>query len=578
MDTRRVYDTFWKELILNFHELGLGKTILRTLEEIGHTEPTPIQTQAIPVVLEGKDIVGLAQTGTGKTAAFLLPLLENADNPKFRAKFRPIRILILSPTRELAAQIFEKAREYGKSLNLKSQCTVGGVPIGKQANILSRGTDILIATPGRLLDLAKRNALRLDQVEALVLDEADHMLDIGFLPDVKRIIAQLPKERQTLLFSATMPKAIAELADNYLTDPVEVSIARQSSVAENIDQSVIHLPQRTKTSRLGDLINQYDEKRIVVFSRTKHGSDKIVKWLATQDIDARAIHGNKTQGQRERALKAFTRGDCKVLIATDIAARGIDIKDVGLVVNYDLPDVPEVYVHRIGRTARAGASGLSIAFCAPDEIKKLRAIEKLIKMKISAEGDVVEPASDAPKKPHRGKSRNRPGSNARRRDNDRKSKDGEKSEKNNRPSRSGKPHRDDEQGDRRNSFTGGKPKRNRKPQDGDQPQGDFKRPRRLRHDDAGDTGSEREDRPNRNFKPDGKSKGDFKRPRKPRRDGPREAGSGNEGRSNRNAKPGDNSSQRNRKPKSGNSGGGERRGGEQSRPNRRPRNKKPQTS
>ena len=391
---------------------------MRTLEEVGHTVPTPIQAQAIPAVLDGRDVIGLAQTGTGKTAAFLLPLLHKTDDPGFRAKYRPVKILILSPTRELASQIFEKARQYGKSLNLKSQCTVGGIPIARQQKSLSRGTDILIATPGRLLDLVKRNAVQLDKVNALVLDEADHMLDIGFFPDVKRIMAKLPISRQTLLFSATMPRAIQDLAADYLDNPVEISVARNSSVVEKIDQSVIHIPARGKPDRLANLLQKYPEERVVVFARTKHGSDKIVKRLQTLEIEARAIHGNKTQGQRERALKAFTTGDCKVLIATDIAARGIDIKDVGIVVNYELPDVPEVYVHRIGRTARAGAKGMAVAFCSPDESKKLRAIEKLIKQDIPAEGEIVEsPADQEPKNPRRRPPRkNRPGANARRRD------------------------------------------------------------------------------------------------------------------------------------------------------------------
>jgi len=390
---------------LNFHELGLEKALLRTLEELGHTSPTPIQEQAIPTILDGHDVVGLAQTGTGKTAAFLLPLLQRHNRHDHKGKFRPIRVVVLSPTRELAAQIFEKAREFGKSINLRSQLTVGGVPVTRQQNTLKRGTDILIATPGRLLDLAKRKAIRFDHVEALVLDEADHMLDIGFLPDIKRIIAQLPNQRQTLLFSATMPKPIRDLATQYLRDPVEIAVARQSSVAENIDQIVKHVPARQKPNELANLLQAHPEKRVLVFARTKHGSDKIVTRLKTLGIEAKAIHGNKSQGQRERALKAFTRGDCNVLIATDIAARGIDIKDVGLVINYELPPVPEVYVHRIGRTARAGASGLAVAFCAPDEVKHLRGIERLIKMAIPAEGEVVEAVGDGPKKPPRRRKR-----------------------------------------------------------------------------------------------------------------------------------------------------------------------------
>lgn len=396
-----------KNLVLSFHELGLNKAILRTLEEIGLTVPTPIQIQAIPSVLEGRDVVGLAQTGTGKTAAFLLPLLQHQIRDNHKGKFRPIRVLILSPTRELATQIHEKAREYGKSLNLRSQCTVGGIPINRQQRALGRGTDILIATPGRLLDLAKRNAVNFDKVQSVVLDEADHMLDIGFLPDIRRIFAQLPIHRQTLLFSATMPKPIRELAEQYLHEPVQISVAREASVADNINQSVIHLSARQKPDGLANLLREYPDKRVVVFARTKHGSDKIVRRLQALDINAAAIHGNKSQGQRERALRAFTNGDCKILIATDIAARGIDIKDVGLVVNYELPPVPEVYVHRIGRTARAGSSGVAVAFCAPDEIKHLRGIEKLIQMQIPSEGQAVEPLTDIAEKLHKKRFRKR---------------------------------------------------------------------------------------------------------------------------------------------------------------------------
>jgi len=281
----------------------------------------------------------------------------------------------------------KKARQYGKSLNMRSQCTVGGIPISRQQKALQRGADVLIATPGRLLDLVKRGAVRFEHVEALVLDEADHMLDIGFLPDVKRIVAQLPDKRQTLLFSATMPKQIQALATEYLDNPTEVSVARTSSVAERIDQSVIHVPVRQKHNELVTLIEANREQRVVVFARTKHGSDKIVRRLQTAGIEAAAIHGNKSQGQRERALKAFAKGKCLVLIATDIAARGIDIKDVGLVVNYDLPNVPEVYVHRIGRTARAGSAGTAVSLCSADEIKHLRGIERLIKFEIPAKGE-----------------------------------------------------------------------------------------------------------------------------------------------------------------------------------------------
>lgn len=403
-----------KDTRLNFEQLGLEASILRNLDSLGHSQPTPIQVSAIPAALEGQDIVGLAQTGTGKTAAFVLPMLQNFKNSIPRGKFRPIRGLILSPTRELATQIFDKLRDYADSLNVRASCAVGGVPVYKQERALQKGTDILIATPGRLLDLAKRNAVQLDRVQTLVLDEADHMLDIGFLPDIRRIIKQLPQERQTLLFSATMSKPIRELAEQYLTNPVNVSVAPTSSVAEKIDQKVIHMTGGERPDALTRLIKEHEGKRVVVFARTKHGSDKIVRHLGIKGIDSVAIHGNKSQNQRVRALKAFHAGRCHVLVATDIAARGIDIPDVGLVVNYELPEVPEVYVHRIGRTARAGASGLAVAFCTANEVDRLRAIEKLIKQTIPFEGAAPQaPSKNKQGKPSGGKpnARRRPSLN-----------------------------------------------------------------------------------------------------------------------------------------------------------------------
>ncbi len=479
---------------------------MRTLEEAEHTIPTPIQEQAIPVVIDGYDVVGLAQTGTGKTAAFLLPLIHKQDRPNHKGKYRPIRVLILSPTRELAAQIAEKARQFGKSMNLRSQLTVGGVPITKQMQQMSRGADILIATPGRLLDLVKRDALQLDKVEALVLDEADHMLDIGFLPDVKRIIGYLPKERQTLLFSATMPKAIQDLAAQYLKEPVEISVARQSSVAENIDQSVKHINGGQKPDVLAELLRKHTDTKTVVFARTKHGADNIVRRLGGEDITARAIHGNKSQGQRERALKAFTRGDYNVLVATDIAARGIDIKDVGLVVNYELPDVPEVYVHRIGRTARAGATGKAVSFCTSTEVNQLRGIERLIKMSIPAEGKIEHPAgsSKSKGKPKPKRTSNRPGSKARK-----------KPDFKNR----GEAKQEHASSDRRSDT--------RPPKQSDKPSG--KKPfRKSRDDDKGRSFKDRDvshksrDRDDRSERSDdNRSRGsDFDKSKKPRRDRP----------------------------------------------------------
>lgn len=368
-----------------FSRLGLEKNIVDALSIQGYETPTPIQEQAIPAILEGRDIVGLAQTGTGKTAAFSLPILQNLINNPTDLKARSTRVLVLSPTRELALQIHTSMRDYAKHMPLKITSVIGGAPIRRQIQALSKGVDILVATPGRLEDLVDQKALRLDQTTVVILDEADQMMDIGFMPAIKRILGKVAKERQTLLFSATMPKAIKELTTSYLNNPVEVTVAPVSSTAERIQQSLMYLVKMNKGLALERIVKANPQKRIIVFSRTKHGSDKMVKWLGTQDITASAIHGNKSQGQRQRALDEFRRGKVFVLIATDIAARGIDIPGIEIVINYDLPDVPEAYVHRIGRTARAGAKGRAIAFCSPDEHKQLYDIEKVIKQQISVE-------------------------------------------------------------------------------------------------------------------------------------------------------------------------------------------------
>jgi ATP-dependent RNA helicase RhlE len=372
-----------KENRVNFTDLGLSAPILKTLSNNDYSTPTPIQQQAIPAVMDGRDIVGLAQTGTGKTAAFSLPILHrlSADIPTGKRK---IRALILAPTRELATQINDAIWTYSKGLGLRSCFVIGGVPIRKQKKQLEDGVDILVATPGRLEDLISQRACSLSSIETIVLDEADQMLDIGFMPAIRRLLGQMPKKRQTLLFSATMPKEIASLANDYLTDPVHTSVAAVSKTADRIDQTVIHMENGAKPTAVFKLIQQHPGKRVIVFCRTKRGSDKVAKKLGAEGIGADAIHGNKSQGQRQRALDAFRKGDKPVLIATDIAARGIDIRDVEMVVNYDLPNVPEAYVHRIGRTARAGASGFAVAFCSPEELKLLKAIEKVIKMQIPA--------------------------------------------------------------------------------------------------------------------------------------------------------------------------------------------------
>ncbi|WGI20371.1 DEAD/DEAH box helicase [Amylibacter sp. IMCC11727] len=368
---------------MTFTELGLSAPILKTLSNNDYSTPTPIQAQAIPAVLEGRDIVGLAQTGTGKTAAFSLPILHRLS-ANIPSGPRKIRALILAPTRELATQINDAIWTYSKGLGLRSAFVIGGVPIKKQKKQLADGVDILVATPGRLEDLIAQKACSLKSIETVVLDEADQMLDIGFMPAIRRLLSQMPKKRQTLLFSATMPKEISSLANDYLTDPVHTSVNVVSKTADRIDQTVIHMENGAKPTAIFKLVQQHPGKRVIVFCRTKRGSDKVAKKLGAEGIGADAIHGNKSQGQRQRALDAFRKGDKPVLIATDIAARGIDIREVEVVVNYDLPNVPEAYVHRIGRTARAGASGFAVAFCSPEEQKLLRDIEKVIKMKIPA--------------------------------------------------------------------------------------------------------------------------------------------------------------------------------------------------
>jgi len=367
---------------MSFHSLGLSKPLLDALAAKDYTKATPIQLQAIPTVLTGRDLLGIAQTGTGKTAAFMLPSLDRLSANRQIPKPGQIRMLVLAPTRELASQIAASADAYGKFMRLSVGVIFGGVPNHKSVRTVARGLDVLVATPGRLLDLIDQRALSLRELEILVLDEADQMLDLGFIHALKRIVALVPPKRQTLFFSATMPKAIKELADKYLTNPAEVSVTPAATTVERIDQSVTMVNQAEKTALLALLLQNQAVERALVFSRTKHGADKIVKQLAAAKIPSGAIHGNKSQAQRERTLAAFKSGETKVLIATDIAARGIDIPGVSHVVNFDLPDVPEQYVHRIGRTARAGADGIAIAFCAPDERGNLRDIERTTRQRL----------------------------------------------------------------------------------------------------------------------------------------------------------------------------------------------------
>ncbi|HEY1980044.1 MAG TPA: DEAD/DEAH box helicase, partial [Xanthobacteraceae bacterium] len=337
-----------------FHDFNLHDAITRALTEEKYTTPTPIQQQTIPIVMSGRDVIGIAQTGTGKTAAFALPILHRlAGNPR-QTERKSCRVLVLSPTRELSGQIRDSFRAYGRHLRLKSALAIGGVSMGAQVRSLLDGVDILVATPGRLLDLVQSNALRLNQVECLVLDEADRMLDMGFINDIRKIVAKLPAARQTLMFSATMPRAIADLAAQMLRDPAKVAVAPVATTAERIEQRIIHVDRAAKPAILVEVLRSETIDRVLVFTRTKHGADKVTRRLVEAGISAEAIHGNKSQGQRERALAAFRSGKVRTLVATDIAARGIDVDGISHVVNFDLPNVPETYVHRIGRTARAG--------------------------------------------------------------------------------------------------------------------------------------------------------------------------------------------------------------------------------
>ncbi len=365
-----------------FSDFGLAAPLLKALNEEGYESPTPIQAKAIPDVMSGHDLLGIAQTGTGKTAAFALPILHRLSNNPAAHQRRRCRVLVLSPTRELASQIAESFMAYGRHMRLTTTVVFGGVPLGKQERALAGGVDILVATPGRLLDLVDRRSLELGGVEILVLDEADQMLDLGFIHALRRVVTMIPKKRQTLFFSATMPKTIATLADQFLNDPVKVSVAPVATTAERVDQSVMFVSTGHKTALLRSLLEDPAIERTLVFARTKHGADRVVRQLEAAGVPASAIHGNKSQGQRERALADFKAGRCRVLIATDIAARGIDVEAVTHVINYDLPNVPESYVHRIGRTARAGAAGIAISFCNDEERAYLRDIERLTRLKV----------------------------------------------------------------------------------------------------------------------------------------------------------------------------------------------------
>jgi ATP-dependent RNA helicase RhlE len=380
---------------VTFAELALIEPLQRALADKNYTVPSPIQAGAIPHLLKGRDLIGIAQTGTGKTAAFALPILQKlAADPTPTISKRP-RALILAPTRELAAQIGQSFADYGKHLRLRHAVVFGGVGIGGQIQTLNRGVDILVATPGRLQDLQRQRAVSLDKVEVFVLDEADRMLDMGFVHEVKRIIATLPPKRQALLFSATMPPAIQELAASLVHHPERVEVTPAATTVERVDQHVAFVDRGNKIKLLAHLISRQSDGLVIVFVRMKHMANKLVEQLAKHEIRAEAIHGNKSQGARTRALENFRKGHSRVLVATDIAARGIDVKGIALVVNFDLPEEPEAYVHRIGRTARAGKDGMAVAFCDDSERSLLRQIERLIRQPVPVLKDHPFPAGQS---------------------------------------------------------------------------------------------------------------------------------------------------------------------------------------
>lgn len=373
----------FKSITLLFKDLNLIEPILEALETEGYTTPTPIQEQSIPVILQGRDLLGCAQTGTGKTAAFAIPMLQLLAKSKMvNPNYHQIKALILTPTRELAIQIDESFKAYGKNLRLKQLVIFGGVSQVPQTNALRNGIDILIATPGRLLDLVEQRFISLSQLEMFVLDEADRMLDMGFINDIKKIITKIPVKRQTLFFSATMPTEIARLSGTILNNPVKVEVTPVSSTAETIQQGMYFVEKENKKHLLIHLLKNNNIQNALVFTRTKHGADKVVKELNRAGIGAEAIHGNKSQNARQRALGNFKSGETRILVATDIAARGIDVDSLSHVINFELPNVPETYVHRIGRTGRAGASGIAISFCDAEEKEFLRDIQKLISVSV----------------------------------------------------------------------------------------------------------------------------------------------------------------------------------------------------
>ncbi|MFW2387625.1 MAG: DEAD/DEAH box helicase [Polyangiales bacterium] len=406
----------------DFSSLGLGEKFRRALRDVGYTEPTPIQSQAIPHLLQDRDLLGIAQTGTGKTAAFALPLLQRLDEENSPARPRRPRALILAPTRELALQIHDELERFGKYTKLRHAFIFGGVSANPQIKALKLGLDVVVATPGRLLDLAGQRYIDLSEVEVLVLDEADRLLDMGFIRDVKRIVAQTPKSRQSLLFSATMPNAVAALAREILDDPIRVDVSPKEVTVKEIDQRFVMVGTGDKQRMLEHLLRDDEVSRAIVFTRTKHGANKVARKLENAGIGAEAIHGNKSQGARQRALSNFKNGDSWVLVATDIAARGIDIDAVSHVINYELPHEPESYVHRIGRTGRAGATGAAWSLVDPSERNRLRAVERLLKCTPAEDAADLPPRdprdpADEPERVRAPRRRNRPRSSTNRKAN-----------------------------------------------------------------------------------------------------------------------------------------------------------------
>jgi len=388
-----------EKLMMTFSDLGLSETLLRAIEQKGYKEPSPIQVKAIPPVLQGRDIMAAAQTGTGKTAGFALPILQQLAEGT-RAPANRCRALVLTPTRELAAQVQESFATYGQHENLSSAVVFGGVKINPQMMKLRRGVDILVATPGRLLDLYQQKAVRFDTLEILVLDEADRMLDMGFIHDIRRILKLLPQKRQTLMFSATFSNEIRELAKGFLQDPVQVAVNTRNATADTVEQFVYPVDKKAKPQMMSYLISHNNWDQVLIFTRTKHGANRLSQQLERDGINAAAIHGNKSQGARTRALAGFKQGKIQALVATDIAARGLDIDQLPQVVNFDLPNVPEDYVHRIGRTGRAGSTGKAYSLVSADEIKQLKDIERLIRRQLPREElEGFEPGHALPESP-----------------------------------------------------------------------------------------------------------------------------------------------------------------------------------